>query len=359
MPRPAGLRIEPRINKTTAAPEGFTIVGSVAGVRIRRRAQANSAKLAHEEAAALQTQLLREAWHGERRGVRRFIEAAISYLEAEPRSEHTKSYVRRIIIALGDKVTLGQINRDTAIQLRRVMLPATAQPATYLRHIITPLRAIMRHAAEIGWCDVPVIKTPRSPAGRTRYLLPEEATRLVAAAAPHLRPLLLFLLGTGARIGEAIYLDWRDVDLVGGRAIFWANQTKSGKRRNASLPLGVVAALANLGHREGPVFLTDKGQPYADRRGSYGGQIKTGWRLALARAGLDPELSPHDLRHTWASWQYALDRDLLRLKLEGGWSSVVLCERYAHLLPAGHQLAIQRFFGHLSGIETDNEHLSA
>jgi integrase len=111
-----------------------------------------------------------------------------------------------------------------------------------------------------------------------------------------------------------------------------------------------VAALANLPHREGPVFISDKRRPYADRGGTYGGQIKKGFKGALRRAGLDPELSPHDLRHTWASWHYAVHRDVLRLKIEGGWSSVLLVERYAHLLPAGHQAAIQRFFGHLMGI---------
>ncbi len=117
---------------------------------------------------------------------------------------------------------------------------------------------------------------------------------------------------------------------------------KAGKRRNAALPPCVVAALANLPHREGPVFLSDKGRPYADRRGAYGGQIKKGWYGAIRRAGLDPELSPHDLRHTWASWYYALNRDLLALKIEGGWSSVALVERYAHLLPAAND-AIRSF----------------
>ena len=60
---------------------------------------------------------------------------------------------------------------------------------------------------------------------------------------------------------------------------------------------------------------------------------------------LDPELTPHDLRHTWASWHYALNRDLLALKIEGGWSSVALVERYAHLLPAVQEPAIRQFLG--------------
>jgi len=111
----------------------------------------------------------------------------------------------------------------------------------------------------------------------------------------------------------------------------------------------VTAALANLSHREGPVFLSDQRRPYANRRGAYGGQIKRGWYGAIRRAGLDPELTPHDLRHTWASWHYALHRDLLALKIEGGWSSVGLVERYAHLLPAGREEAIRGFLGHQAG----------
>jgi len=115
------------------------------------------------------------------------------------------------------------------------------------------------------------------------FFLPHEVGRLIAAAAPHLPPLLTFLVGTGARIGsEALELDWRDVVLVDARAILW--RTKGGKRRNAQLPPRVIAALANLPHRDGPVFLGPHGQPYADRERRFGGQIKTAWAGALTRA---------------------------------------------------------------------------
>jgi integrase len=283
--RSRGLRIEPT---KTGAP-GWTIAGYVAGQRIRRRAQSNDAKLARKEAALLEAEILNTAWHGERRGTRTFAAGALSYLQAAPRSEHTKDYVRRITVALGEKVTLGQVNQDAAIRLRRMILPATAKPSTYTRQIVTPLRAILRHAAERGWCDAPHISAPKSPAGRTRYLLPDEAERLIAAAAPHLKPLLIFLVGTGARMAEAVYLDWRDVDLGGARAIFWPDQTKAGKRRNAYLPPRVVAALANLPHRDGAVFLSDKGAPYADRRGAYGGQIK---KAGMARSAASGSIRP-------------------------------------------------------------------
>ena len=334
--------------KSTGA---LTIIGTVAGTRVRRRAQSDDPKLAAEEAAALEADLLRTAWHGERRGSRTFAEAALSYLEAAPRTESTKARVRRLLMAL-ETARLREINQGTIACLKKAVLRPSASPSTVERGIIVPLRAILRHAHRLGWCDAPLFEIPRRPEGRTRYLLPNEAERLIAAAAPHIRPLLLFLLGTGARMSEAIELEWYDVDLRGPRAIFW--RTKTGKRRVATLPPRVVAALAALPNRDGPVFRWEttptpkrpsQFHTYADRGREEGGHIKRAWRGAIRRAGLDHKLTPHDLRHTWASWRYALERDLLSLKLEGGWSSVTLVERYAHLIPAGHEEEIKRFLG--------------
>ena len=180
----------------------------------------------------------------------------------------------------------------------------------------------------------------------------QQTFQMIAAAVPHLKALLTFLLCTGARVSEALELDWRDVDLKGARAIFW--RTKSGKRRVVLLPGAAIMALANLQHREGPVFRwatvsTKEGAvkritAYADRNREGGGQFKTAWRGALRRAGLNPALRPHDLRHTWASWHYSAHRDLLKLREEGGWSTIALVERYAHLLPVGHEEAIRTFW---------------
>ncbi|MBE9604261.1 tyrosine-type recombinase/integrase [Acetobacteraceae bacterium H6797] len=46
-----------------------------------------------------------------------------------------------------------------------------------------------------------------------------------------------------------------------------------------------------------------------------------------------PAVTPHDLRHTYSTWHYCVHRDLLRLRHEGGWSTVKMVERYAHLMP--------------------------
>lgn len=337
----------------------LTIVGTVKlpdgqGRRIRTRAASDDRRLADEEAAALEAKILRDAWHGERRGTRSFGEAVIAYLEAEPRSAGTHGRLTRLLRAVGD-VPLSAINQETAVRARQAMLAPDGAPATIRRGVIVPLRAVLLHAHKaLGWCDPPRFVVPKEPEGRTRYLLPTNAEKMIGEAAPHLRPLIEFLLCTGARMSEALELDWRDVDLVGARAILW--RTKNGKRRIAALNGRCLSALAsgNVG-RSGLVFRTHRGTPYGDRDRRGGGQIKTGWKAALRRSGLDPELTPHDLRHTWASWHYALHRDLLALKVEGGWSSVTLVERYAHLLPAGHEAEIREFWhgrgtGHLAEV---------
>jgi integrase len=333
--------------------KGLYFDGKIAGQRVRGRAQSDNLALAREEATALEAEILRTAWHGQRRGTRTFAEAVVSYLEAAPHSDNHKERINRLLRAVGD-IPLAKVNQEKAIELKSKMLRPHAAPGTYTRAIVMPLRAVLHYAHKLGWCDPPHITAPRENPGRTRFFLPHEVERLIAAAARHLQPLLIFLIGTGARMAEAIELDWRDVDLIGARAIFW--RTKLGKRRNVQLPPRVVIALANLPHRKGPVFRWETNRKkdgtakivssYADRERRYGGHIKTGWNGAMRRAGLDLEFTPHDLRHSWASWHYAVHKDLLRLKTEGGWSSVALVERYAHLMPFGQEEAIRRFLSH-------------
>lgn len=330
--------------------------------RLRQRAQSDDRHLAEEEAAALEARLLRDAWHGERRGHRTFAEAVLSYLSAAPRAAGDKRRLNRALRALGD-VTLGSIDQEAIDHARDRMLGPSPSPATVRRGIIAPIRAVIRHAHRRGWCDLAAFEIPKQPSGRTLYLLPAEAERLLAGAAPHLQPLLIFLLGTGARLSEALELDWREVDLAGARATF--RHTKAGHPRHASLPPRIVAALAQLPWRDGAVFRWEtkrKGNgeakravAYADRGRQGGGQIKAAWKGAIMRAELPTALTPHDLRHTWASWHYALNRDLLLLQHEGAWSSVVLVERYAHLLPAGQEAAIGAFLGHAAVTQTRDE----
>ena len=105
--------------------------------------------------------------------------------------------------------------------------------------------------------------------------------------------------------------------------------TKNGEDRGVPLHARLVNELRALRHLQGRVFRTNSGRPYAEKNNA-GGQIKTAFRGACRRAGIE-DFSPHDCRHTWATWHYAANRDIVALMKLGGWKSERMVLRYAHV----------------------------
>ena len=56
------------------------------------------------------------------------------------------------------------------------------------------------------------------------------------------------------------------------------------------------------------------------------------WKSALVRAGIE-NFRFHDLRHTWANWLVQAGAPFSILQEMGGWESVEMVRRYAHLSP--------------------------
>jgi integrase len=173
-------------------------------------------------------------------------------------------------------------------------------------------------------------------------LKPTEAERLIEAGARHLRPLVIFLLGTGARVGEALWLDWANVDLDKRQVTF--PKTKNGEARSVPLHGRVVDALAALPYRVGDVFHTDESKPYArptsEADTSAGSRIHTAFASASRRAAI-PDFRVRDCRHTWATWHYQANRDLAALQALGGWKTASMVLRYAHTNVTGHAQSVE------------------
>lgn len=310
----------------------FWITGTVRGRRVRESAGTDDPRLAEEARSAREAQIYRAAVHGAREPVA-FATAAESYLlHAGPHSAPTLARLRRLVLEIGAKATLDEVGQTRIDQLATKLLRPGASQATRLREITTPVRAILTHAARRGWCPLPVLEAPAPPPSRTEWLRPAEADALAAGAAKHLRPLVVFLIATGARLGEALALQWADVDLIHARATL--RDTKNGADRHLDLCPRAIAALESQQHRIGAVFRTRAGHAYAARKVQGGGQIKTAWRTALKAAGLSARhITPHTCRHTWATWHATMHRDPMLLRHEGGWSSLAMVQRYAHLAP--------------------------
>ena len=139
--------------------------------------------------------------------------------------------------------TLSRIDQAVIDKAARVLKP-DAKASTLNRHVYTPMAAVLHHAARRGLCEYKAIERPRQPKGRIRWLTPAEADQLLEACAPHLKPLIIFLFYTGARISEALYLDWANVDLPRRRVVFL--NTKNGTDRGVPLHSRAFVALANL-----------------------------------------------------------------------------------------------------------------
>jgi integrase len=309
----------------------WVIRGTVRGIRIEESAGTNSRTLAEEIKAKREAELITAAIHG-RAATATFAEAVNSYLETGGR-RRTGGSRRFLGPILEHFQTTPLVKIDlAAIERAAKRLYPAATPQTRNRQVFSPTVAVLRHAAQRGLCAMPIIARPQQPPGRVRWLRPEEAERLIAAANEALRPLVIFLFYTGARAGEAVWLDWRDIDLSRAHVTF--PKTKNGEARGVPLHPRVIAGLANLKHREREVFRQPNGKPYARPRSpddtSAGARIRRAFSGAVRRAGLE-DFTPHDCRHTWATWHYAANRDLGALQRLGGWKSVAMVLRYSHV----------------------------
>lgn len=319
----------------------WIIRGSIRGVRIEESTGTSSKRHAEEIRAKREAELLAEVIYG-KKATATFAHAAASYLE----NGGSRRFLAPILECFGI-TPLGRIDQDALDSAVAKLYPAVS-PATRNRQFFTPVSAVLHHAAQRGWCAKPIIARPSQPTGRVRWLEPQEAERLIGACSDHLRPLVIFMLYTGARVGEALWLDWCNVDLSRAHVEFLS--TKNGESRGVPLHPRVIATLAALPHREGSVFRRPDGACYS-RPSEYdvtdtsaGSRIKTAFRRACKRAGIE-NFHPHDCRHTWATWHYRANHDLVVLQKLGGWKTLSMVMRYAHTNVAEHTHTIERLPG--------------
>jgi integrase len=317
----------------------WIIRGTVRRIRVEESTGTSDKRIAEEIRAKRESAILDQSIYG-RAATATFAQATLSYIE----NGGAKRFLDRVLDHFGT-TPLAHIDQDGIDQGARKLYPH-ASDATRNRAFYTPVSAVLAHAARRGWCSRLILQRPKSPPGRIRWLTLDEANRLIEAAGEHLRPLVVFLLYTGARAGEALWLDWRDVDLARGHVTF--PKTKNGEARGVPLHARVVATLANLPHREGEVFRRPDGKPYERPRDasdtSAGTRIKRAFKGAVVRAGIK-DFHPHDCRHTWATWHYAQNRDLGALMRLGGWKSMAMVMRYAHTNVDEHRHTIDRLPG--------------
>jgi len=179
------------------------------------------------------------------------------------------------------------------------------------------------------------------------FLTREELAKLLATFlkhAPEHYPLALLLARTGVRIGEAIALQWNDIDFE--RAVITISRAKSrsiidtpksGKSRDVDMSNQLLSAL-----------MTRKSEA-KDRWVFPGTKTDTldvsAWRRRifvkiLELSGLK-KIRVHDLRHTYASLMLEQGQPLIYIQRQLGHHSIqITADTYSHLIPTSDRKAV-------------------
>ncbi|MGZ4268636.1 MAG: site-specific tyrosine recombinase XerD [Solirubrobacteraceae bacterium] len=217
--------------------------------------------------------------------------------------------------------------------------PAVA-PATLQRKAAC-LRSFYRHLRResvIEHDPTADLRAPRKSQKLPQVLSRDEVARLLAAprgtTPPALRDraLLELMYACGLRASEAIDLDVRDVDLVAG---ILRARGKGSKERLVPVGRTAIAAVRAYLEHGRPAFVGLREEPrlFVNRRGA--GLTRQGLYKIVQRhaadAGLEDRMSPHTLRHTFATHLLAGGCDLRSLQEMLGHADIATTQIYTHL----------------------------
>jgi integrase len=298
-----------------------------------------------------------------------YLDEASGYLtgiQPGTRDDYRGIADRSIIPILGDisldAVTKADVGRWIAWQesqkSRRRGATTTTSPKT-VRNYHAFLSSVFTAAVEAKLrTDNPArgVRISRGQKHEAVFLSRNEFATLLHFVPAHYKPLVMFLVGSGSRWSEATALERRDINVDTEPATAriskaWKKNNvigppKSDKgRRTVSLWPEIVGELDLSGNGSGFLF---QGVQNASR--VWYGPFKTRvWDRAVAaandaercaEAGLAPigkRPTPHDLRHTHASWLIAAGAPLPFVQARLGHEKITATvDTYWHLLPDAH-----------------------
>jgi integrase len=212
----------------------------------------------------------------------------------------------------------------TVIELKR-----KETSAANANHYLKFIKALFNRSIDWGWVDSSPVKMRPFPApkARVRFLAEDELVRLMRELPHHLQVMAEFSVLTGLRMSNVTGLRWDRIDMQ--RRILWVPSTDYKSGKDHGIPLGDRALQILEGERKqnSQWVFTYRGYPVQNTN-------TAAWQKALARAGIR-DFRWHDLRHTFASYHAMNGTPLLTLKHLGGWQTLEMVNRYAHLSAEG------------------------
>jgi len=259
-------------------------------------------------------------------------------------SQHTVAAYRRDLFKFmnhcGADLDTSAITR-TQIQDWLVAGHASGLAASTLARRLSALSSFFDHAVQSGTCTSNVaagVRAPKQPKRLPRTLPPEQTSALMQHTDSQSEcrdlALLAVMYGCGLRVSEVVGLDVDDIDLHQCELRVFG---KGRKERIVPLPEGAVKYLQRyLSERDELLIVAKVQHEKAVFLNKYHARlsIRSVQRMLKGRAlqtGADQSVTPHRLRHSFATHLLAGGVDLRAIQELLGHASLATTERYTHL----------------------------
>jgi integrase len=199
---------------------------------------------------------------------------------------------------------------------------------------------------------------------RLKYLPPRaESYLLEALGEGRYRQMVIVAIHTGLRWSEQMGLRWRECDLANG--VLTVLRSKHGEARHVPMNTMVRSVLVSLAGGRTPdgeayVFAAP-GESPPRQAGKWFYRAVNAARTRLAKEGHTDDAQRldgftwHCLRHTFASRLAMASVDLLVIKELGGWKTLSMVSRYAHLAPGRLREGIERLVTGEPALQVERE----
>ena len=245
-----------------------------------------------------------------------------------------RGFLRELVAYFGNRrvvqITHSDLEQYKNDRLKVKTYRGDERSLAHVHRELSLMRAIFNFARRNGWitrspfeAGPAIIKHADEPK-RERILTREEESRLLAACTgkrAHLKPLLILLLDTAVRRGEALSLKWSDVNFEEGLISIRAEQTKALRARTIGITARLRLELERLASEssESEFVFGKRFDP------------KTAFASACRAAAID-DFRIHDCRHSavsrWCNEGGISIAEAMRL---AGWSTPNVAYRYMNI----------------------------
>jgi len=197
------------------------------------------------------------------------------------------------------------------------------------------LSTFFRFGAARGYCaDDPLAQVERVKVrgGDIEVFTPIEVSRLLAAASPDFLPSLAIGAFAGLRSAEIERLEWSDIDLTAKHIVISAGRSKTASRRVVPVSDNLAEWLRPYVGREGKVWRGSSDMFYREQEATAAATAVEADEEKGIKAQKPVHWKANGLRHSYASYRFALLQDAGRLAGEMGNSPAMIFRHYRELV---------------------------